>query len=90
MRCRSSRGARAWHLFDQAIRRAMRSTSISPAMRPALESLERRTLLTASDPIISEFMADNTNGLVDGLGHRGDWIEIYNPNSNTFYSYGID
>ena len=27
-------------------------------------------------------MADNTNGLVDGLGHRGDWIEINNPGAS--------
>jgi hypothetical protein len=32
--------------------------------------------------VISEFMADNTSGLVDGLGHRGDWIEIHNPGAS--------
>lgn len=70
---------RAWRLFDRAIRCVTR-TSISSSLRPAaLQPLERRVLLAASDPIISEFMADNTTGLVDGLGHRGDWIEIYNP-----------
>ena len=47
--------------------------------RASLEPLERRTLLAAGDPIISEFMADNTAGLTDGNGVRGDWIEIYNP-----------
>jgi hypothetical protein len=41
--------------------------------------LETRTLLTATDPFISEFMADNTTGLVDGNGKHGDWIEISNP-----------
>src|SRR5689334_8113923 len=47
--------------------------------RASLEPLECRTLLAAGDPIISEFMADNTTGLTDGNGVRGDWIEIYNP-----------
>lgn len=43
------------------------------------ERLETRTLLAANDPIISEFMADNTTGLVDANNKHGDWIEIYNP-----------
>ena len=29
--------------------------------------------------IISEFMADNANGIADEDGTRSDWIEIYNP-----------
>jgi hypothetical protein len=66
----------------------MRGTSMARAVSPALEPLERRTLLTASDPIISEFMADNTNGLVDGLGHHGDWIEIYNPGASSVNMQG--
>jgi hypothetical protein len=32
-----------------------------------------------SRAIISEFMADNENGIEDEDGTRGDWIEIYNP-----------
>ena len=79
---------RAWQLFDRAIRPVTR-TSISPALLPAaLQPLERRVLLAASDPIISEFMADNTTGLVDGLGHRGDWIEIYNPGASSVNMQG--
>lgn len=29
--------------------------------------------------IISEFMADNENGIQDEDGNRSDWIELYNP-----------
>ena len=33
----------------------------------------------ASAVIISEFMADNENGISDEDGTRSDWIELYNP-----------
>lgn len=33
----------------------------------------------ASAVIISEFMADNANGIIDEDGTRADWIELYNP-----------
>jgi hypothetical protein len=29
--------------------------------------------------VISEFMADNENGIKDGDGNRSEWIELYNP-----------
>jgi hypothetical protein len=45
--------------------------------RPTIESLEPRTLLTA-DFVISEFVADNDNGLIDRYGNASDWIEIHN------------
>ncbi len=45
--------------------------------RFAFERLESRQLL-AADPIITEFMASNSNTLEDGDGASSDWIEIYN------------
>ncbi len=45
-----------------------------------LESLEARRVL-ASMPIISEFLAANSDGLRDADGDSSDWIEIYNPTS---------
>jgi len=33
----------------------------------------------AAAVIISEFMADNENGISDEDGNRGDWLELYNP-----------
>src|SRR5439155_6372180 len=66
-------------------RRALRQATrfIGPTRPRAIcEFLESRTLLAVGDPIISEFMADNTTGLVDGNGQRGDWIEIYNPGAS--------
>ena len=33
------------------------------------------------DPIISEFMASNTNTIVDVDGDNSDWIEIFNPDA---------
>jgi hypothetical protein len=53
---------------------------LSKTLRTVLESLEERVLL-ASSPIITEFVAQNTNGLVDNFGQTSDWLEIYNPNS---------
>jgi len=33
----------------------------------------------AADPIINEFLASNSGGLLDADGELSDWIEIYNP-----------
>src|SRR5687768_10970848 len=44
----------------------------------AVEALESRVLL-AGEPIISEFLALNSDGEQDNYGQRSDWIEIYNP-----------
>ncbi len=41
------------------------------------ESLETRELL-AAEPVISEFLALNTNGLVDEDGQASDWLELAN------------
>ncbi|HEY7117651.1 MAG TPA: lamin tail domain-containing protein [Tepidisphaeraceae bacterium] len=68
--------------IEQATRSLVDRWRARPRARAAaakLEALEGRTLLAAADPIISEFLADNTTGLTDGNGNRGDWIEIYNP-----------
>jgi hypothetical protein len=45
--------------------------------RFAAETLEPRHLMAAL-PIISEFVADNDNGITDVDGDASDWIEIYN------------
>ena len=41
------------------------------------EALEPRQLLSAS-PVINEFLASNSSGLLDDNGNSSDWIEIYN------------
>ncbi|MEM7311597.1 MAG: lamin tail domain-containing protein [Planctomycetota bacterium] len=53
-----------------------RISGVQP-FRLSLEQLEVRALL-AADPIISEFLASNSDGLRDGNGDSSDWIEIYN------------
>ena len=45
---------------------------------PAMEPLEPRLLLDGT-PLITEFMADNDETLLDKFGESSDWIEIYNP-----------
>jgi hypothetical protein len=47
----------------------------------AVEALEPRRLFAFSTPVISEFVATNTNGLKDEDGDREDWVEIHNPTS---------
>ncbi|KAA1261226.1 CotH protein [Rubripirellula obstinata] len=47
------------------------------------ETLETRRVMAAT-PIISEFLASNSGGLEDVDGDSSDWIEIYNPTSETF------
>ena len=37
-----------------------------------------------ADPIITEFLAANTSGLVDEDGDRPDWAEIHNPDPTPF------
>jgi len=34
-----------------------------------------------AEPVISEFMASNQNGIVEENGSRPDWIEIRNPDA---------
>src|SRR5688572_9538865 len=47
------------------------------AARAVAEAVERRVLL-AADPVISEFLALNDNGITDADGEHSDWIEIHN------------
>ncbi|MEX2187493.1 MAG: lamin tail domain-containing protein [Pirellulales bacterium] len=49
----------------------------SARRRYSIETLEARQML-AANPIISEFVADNSNSLSDGDGRSSDWIELYN------------
>ena len=44
----------------------------------AAEPLEARRLL-AADPVITEFLAQNTSNRTDEDGKFSDWIEIHNP-----------
>ncbi len=39
------------------------------------------TLRAAADPIITEFLASNQNGIRDEDGNRSDWVEIHNPDT---------
>src|SRR5262245_4285110 len=42
-----------------------------------IEALEARRLL-AADLVISEFLASNSNSIVDSFGNHEDWLEIHN------------
>jgi hypothetical protein len=64
-------------LMPFATRRSRRLTSSRKQRGFRLESLEPRSLL-AADPYISEFLAVNSDGLVDEDGDASDWIEIHN------------
>src|SRR5258707_8492700 len=48
---------------------------------PNIQLLEPRLLMSAVDPVINEFMASNTSGILDEDNLKSDWIEIYNPSS---------
>jgi len=48
-----------------------------------LEALEPRRLLAFTTPVISEFLATNTNGLKDEDGDKEDWVEIHNPTASS-------
>ncbi|MCY2955347.1 MAG: lamin tail domain-containing protein [Planctomycetota bacterium] len=40
-------------------------------------------LMLATDPVITEFMANNKRTLKDRFGEYSDWIEIHNPHAST-------
>ena len=46
--------------------------------RATIEALEPRLLLSGG-LLITELMADNDTGLLDGDGNTSDWLEIHNP-----------
>ena len=48
----------------------------------SVESLESRHLLVAG-LVISEFSASNDDAIDDGNGESSDWIEIFNPGTET-------
>ncbi len=54
-----------------------RSFSRLKTARHLFEGLEPR-LLMAANPVISEFLAKNSSGLLDGNNNYSDWIEIQN------------
>jgi len=60
----------------------VRRPSLGYGRIPEMEPLEARLMLDGT-PIITEFMADNTETLVDRNGVFSDWIEIYNPTDAT-------
>ncbi len=45
---------------------------------PTMEPMEPRLLLDGN-PLITEFLADNKDGLHSRFGPAYDWIEVYNP-----------
>ena len=64
--------------------RFSRSRSNKPGLRKSQSinkesytTLEPRQMLAAL-PVINEFLASNSGGLVNDNGNRSDWIEIYN------------
>lgn len=71
----------------QRVARGMLGRVRQPRLRQArrrqgFELLESR-LAMAAQPLITEFMASNSTSLLDGDGQASDWVEIYNPTSQT-------
>ena len=54
-----------------------------------LENLEPREMYSASDLVISEFLAANETGITDIDGDRPDWIEIHNPTDSAIDLDGL-
>lgn len=59
------------------LRRAGLNAVSRAVLRAKLEGLEPRAMLAAA-PVLTEFSASNSNGIVDGNGVHSDWIEIQN------------
>ncbi|MFM9963379.1 MAG: lamin tail domain-containing protein [Planctomycetaceae bacterium] len=58
--------------------RGTRTASVAQAV----ERLEVRSVMSATEPLISEFLAKNNSVLADEDGEFTDWIEIHNPTAN--------
>jgi hypothetical protein len=54
---------------------------VGRSVRAVVENLEQRFML-AGEPLITEFLTDNVNGLKDQFGNSPDWLEIRNPLSS--------
>src|SRR5437870_731383 len=77
-----SRRDRWWkNLSPMPRRMAARVRPRHRRLSAGAERLETRLLLAAV-PVISEFLAANSDGLQDADGESSDWIEIYNPTPN--------
>jgi hypothetical protein len=51
---------------------------VAASCAAVVEMLEGRTML-AGEPLITEFLASNVNGLRDQFNRTSDWLEIRNP-----------
>ncbi|MCA9152892.1 MAG: lamin tail domain-containing protein, partial [Planctomycetales bacterium] len=63
--------------FTRLGRRPVKRRPLHASNFLSLEALEARTLL-AADVVISEFVASNDTGLLDGFGANSDWLELTN------------
>ena len=79
---RKSRKVSAIRRLSRSKTQAARGAGLLRGRALLLEHLEGRLLL-ASNPIITEFLAANDKGLKDAAGNASDWIELYNPDSQT-------
>ena len=61
----------------------MRPLFLVAALAAALSSLGTSQAFGAPQALISEFLAANSNGLLDEDGDTSDWIEIHNPTAAT-------
>src|SRR5687767_715902 len=59
------------------------SRKLRACLAPVIEMLEKRELL-AGEPLITEFLASNSNGLRDQFDRSSDWLAIRNPLSSNF------
>ena len=67
----------------------MNRRPIQTRNRPKVETLEPRQMLAASDILISEFMAANSDSLRDEDGDTSDWIELYNNSDESVSLNGL-
>lgn len=84
MKLFSDWGRRWWQRtqLNSSIRK-LRATQSRVSFSRSCEPLEVRQVLSASEPYLSEFLADNSTSIVDEDGDHSDWIEIRNPTTSS-------
>lgn len=68
-------------MLDPYAAKQARKRRLGSHHRLRLENLEPRLVLF-NGMVISEFVASNSGGLLDGDGSSSDWVELYNPTAS--------
>ncbi len=83
MKVRDLVARQLWGVGRDRVRERRHGAVATSHLVTSVERLEVRSVMTSTEPFISEFLAKNSGGLLDEDGDSPDWIEIHNPTANS-------